>query len=166
MNKTIGIVLLVLAVLVGGFFLMNRGNTNGDAMEKDDTATSTETGDAMEGDAMNTPAAGDSLQYKGLGPGATDENGARVVLYTGEGFFPAQITVNAGTVLRFINLDNLALIVEGIEYEGGKAYQDFLGPKALGFGEDFVFTFTQEGVWSYRNQLTQQNIGTVVVKPQ
>jgi plastocyanin len=168
MNKTTGIILAALVLGVGlVWFMSSDSNLDGTTNEQNITEQSTGGASSSEDSTSGSGSNADGVRnYNGLTPGETDAQGRVAVLYTGSGFYPSQLTIDAGTEVRFINLDNLAMRVEGIAYEGGEILPDFLAPDALGYGGDYTFTFTKMGIWGYRNSLAKENIGTVIVTEQ
>ena len=155
MNKTVIWVLLALVVIAVGAFLVMGNKTD---TKQDGEAMEDKSGESMTDGSTTGGGSADSVQ-----PGERDENGAILVAYTGEGFTPRELQINAGDVVRFENRDNLALLVVGTEYEDGKALDGFDAPNALGTGESYLFTFTSSGVWAYKNSTNSAHVGTIVV---
>lgn len=95
-----------------------------------------------------------------------------VVTYSNDGFVPAAMTVKKGETVRFLNSSSRALWIVS---SGGTT--GVYPPKPNSCGQsafdscialpphDFwEFTFYESGTWTYRNNVTATDTGTIVVQ--
>ncbi len=95
--------------------------------------------------------------------GCTAQNGdddltvIRIVDGTADGFDPSNVTITAGTTVRWINQDNQAHTTtsddDGETWDSG----------ALSPGDDFEFTFEEPGEYPYHCELHAPQVGTIIV---
>ena len=121
-------------------------------------------------DNVNQNGSGSSIttnqpSYRTIG---RDEEGVTTVAYTEAGFSPFIVEIEAGETVRFVNQSDRALRVTSQNHPTAtdQNYPEFDSVKSLSNGEEYVFTFTREGVWGYKDLNNEQYLGAVVVVPQ
>jgi len=70
-------------------------------------------------------------------------------------FTPAEITITTGTTVKFSNKDNVAHSVKADDGSWGSA--------SLAKGEEFFFTFTTPGTYTYHCEPHTSMTGTIIV---
>ena len=91
---------------------------------------------------------------------------------TDSGFNPAEMTINAGDTVRFVNQGNQARWpASGIHpthdlypEKGGCISSKFDACKGLAKAESFSFTFTIKGSWPYHDHFVPSVRGTIIVQ--
>lgn len=90
------------------------------------------------------------------------------VYFTGTAFSPASITVNAGEVVRFVNVASTAQMRVGSRPENVSStqYSTLTEAKASDKNGKFDIALSAPGIWSYENLATVQPrvLGVVYVK--
>ncbi|MBI4089066.1 hypothetical protein HY415_03145 [Candidatus Kaiserbacteria bacterium] len=160
MNRNpIGVIIVLVIVVAGGWYLFSRTPTKEPAPEG--TATS------------QTPTVDDTA------PETVAENAAVsgvTVTYTDQGFSPASITIPAGATVTFMNQSakNMwvasAMHPEHTVYSGTSLAQHCPDTTGTAFdecaagvpGSSFSFTFNKEGSWKYHDHIDSTKFGTVV----
>ena len=155
MKATGWIIIIIVVIFLGGLFLVMKNRDTGEVMAPDET-----TEPAQNNSGSTTGGAAN------VSENIRNEDGVYVVAYTAQGFNPSEIQVRAGDEVRFENQHTLAMQVVGTEYQNGKKLANFDAPKALGNGEAYTFTFTEAGIWAFKNSLEETHVGTIVVFPQ
>lgn len=152
MNKTITLVLVLVIVVFGGYFLL-RGKAQAPTQETPKTL-STET------PAINKS----SKQY--------------VITYTDAGYAPNTLTVKLGDTVTWANDSSLnmwpasAMHPSHIVYSGTSisehcpdtAGTSFDACKGIVPGNSWDFTFNKKGSWKYHDHLTPKYFGTIIVE--
>jgi plastocyanin len=86
------------------------------------------------------------------------------VQVTKDGFVPASITIEKGSVVEWSSKDSTTShIIEANPFPTGKDLPD-LKSGQMGSGATYRFKFTQAGSFGYHDQLNPTTSGTVVVK--
>ena len=174
--RSILIALIVLVVLVGGFFILKdkadapvveapqgMGGTNTGSTENNETTIPTGSDLGMEDNGVSVD----------VGLSATVSSPVAVT-YTESGFSPASITVKKGQVVLFLNNADAqeVWVASAIHPTHGvypqKSASDCLGSsfdacKGIKIGESWEFTFTQVGSWNYHDHLHTSKFGKVIV---
>lgn len=78
------------------------------------------------------------------------------VTYNGKSFVPADISINLGTTITFVN--NSSTPVQVASDDAG-----FNSGKSIGKGESYSFTFHSKGNFTYKNTLSTGQTGKVTV---
>lgn len=152
-GKIIGSIVVIIAI-IGGWFLFSNTPT------KAPTTAQTPVTDSKV--PTNTPTA----------PTANT-----TVIYSDQGFSPANITIPLGTTVTFVNQNMKSMWVASamhpthIVYSGTSLSQHcpdkdnstFDQCAAVGKGNSFSFTFNKEGVWKYHNHTSGGDRGTITV---
>lgn len=150
-GKHIAIIVLVLIVLAGGWYLLS-----GTPAQAPTETTQTETGEVL--------------------PPAPVESGS-VVIYTDQGFAPPSITIPAGTSVTFINQSTKGMWVASAMHPSHSVYSgttlaqhcpdtdntafDACAPVAS--GASYAFTFNKVGTWKYHDHIDASKFGTIIV---
>ncbi len=150
MKKTIVLVLLALIVGVGAaVFVASRDADNG----ANESATQEETGPLGVG------------QQTELGNGNGDAAEAeQVVVYTDDGFEPAETTIQAGETVEFINQSSGDMHPASDPHPQHTDLPDFDARGRVAPGESYSFTFNEPGQWGYHDHLRSFQTGTVIVE--
>ena len=173
MNKKL-LVTIVVVVLVGvGWFLFQNNYANGPTMGDD-----TENVDGANADD-NADVTNDVPADDGTGgtDGTTDTT-TPVITYTDSGFSPAELVVDAGTAVTFLNSSSRDFWPASAVHPTHKSYPGsgiekcgtdeedtiFDACGAVHPGESYVFTFDEVGSWNYHDHLNASKFGKVVVQ--
>lgn len=159
-GRTVGIIVVVLIVLVGGWFL-------------------------FKGVPASAPAAGGEVsnQMPVIGSSTPEmivEDQNMTVTYTDQGFSPASVTVPLGATITFVNQSSKSMWVASAMHPAHTAYSgtslsqhcpDTSGTAfdecAAGApGTSYSFTFAKMGTWRYHDHLDASKFGSVVVTPE
>lgn len=162
MNKGIIIGIIIVILLIGGFFLF------GSRQEQPETGSPTES---------RVPAPGfENVPEAVVVP--EEENHTHVVTYTDSGFNPQTINIEFGEELTFINESSqdmwpaTAMHPTHRVYPGSdiakcntvEARTIFDACKGIAPGGSWEFTFNQVGSWKYHDHLNISHFGTIVVE--
>lgn len=148
-NKVVGVIIaaIVVLILAAGitFALMNQKTS----APQPSTDTSEETNDAA-----------------GIQPEseASDEQEASItIVYTDDGFSPADYTVKAGDVVRVENKSSSPLQFSSDNHPT-HTHQMELNLTILETGESTTFTPTKTGKWGFHDHLNATRTGTLTVE--
>lgn len=99
---------------------------------------------------------------------STQSTSAHIITYTSTGFIPNIVEVAAGESVQFVNASDRALRVVSANYPTAETGADLglSAPYSIGRGESFSFTFTQPGVWNFKDLNHEQYTGTIMIQPQ
>lgn len=87
------------------------------------------------------------------------------VNYTGTGFSPSAITINAGDTVRFVNTGQTAAMWPASNpHPIHTGVPGFDAKQPLDTGGTYSFTFTRTGTFGYHNHLNIAQTGTIIVK--
>ncbi|AKM84643.1 TPA: hypothetical protein DHW58_02385 [Patescibacteria group bacterium] len=87
------------------------------------------------------------------------------VSYTGTGFSPSSVTVNAGDTVKFINTGQTSAVWPAVNpHPVHTSVPGFDAGKPLASGGTYSFTFTARGTFGYHNHLNPAQTGTIVVQ--
>lgn len=149
-SKYTWIVLVVLVVLIGGFYLMK-----GQSVYQPQTDMTSPT--QVNKPEIVSPSVGNTNN------GQMKEITASVE-YTENGFNPKNITVKAGTKVIWINKDSDEMWVASAPHPQHTDLPGFDALKGYKTGEAYSYTFTKVGNWKYHNHLSPSNFGVVIVE--
>ena len=149
MNKTVITVIIIVAVVLGGFLLLNRYSS-----------PQTPSLDSSQDESLALPQP------------VTDAN---VVRYTDSGYEPSTLTVNAGESVMFTNDSGRSLWTASamhpthLVYDGTSLGEHCPNTTGTAFdqcvaGDEYSFTFMESGEWGYHNHLNPSDFGTIVVE--
>lgn len=167
MNKTLSIILVVLVIILGGYFLLKSERAQ---TPSDETSTSgmpvpgantTETSVTQEGNTGETPSASQ-----------------KVIVYSDAGYSPSPLTIKVGDTVIFKNQSSqnmwtasgmhpTHLLYSGTslsEHCPDLANTSFDACKETSPGASWSFTFTKAGTWPYHDHLHPTLFGKIVVE--
>lgn len=88
-----------------------------------------------------------------------------VVNITASGFSPSPLTIKAGRTVNFVNQDSAPHWPASDPHPIHTLYPGFDALKGLAQGENYSFTFTRVGTWTYHDHLHPTTKGTIIVTP-
>lgn len=165
MNRNIIGLIVVLAVVAGGWYLL-AGNPSG-------TPTPTGTGTT----SLQTPVNTTTTTTNSTTTTVTLPSSSGVIVtYTNQGFSPKTVTIPVGTKVTFVNQTSGRMWIGSAPhpthqgYDGTTASQHcaagYTGPAPFdecSAGTAFSFTFTKVGAWPYHNHASASDFGNVIV---
>jgi plastocyanin len=151
-NRHIGIIVVIVLVIVGGWYLLS---------VKPAQAPAISTPTAQEGAAGTLPAG----------------SGDTTVVYTDQGFAPADVTVAPGMKVVFVNQSSGGMWVASAVHPSHAVYSGttlsqhcpdtsntaFDSCAAVASGGTYSFTFDKVGTWKYHDHLNASKTGSVTV---
>lgn len=154
-GNSIWIVIVLIIVVLGGWFLLSGTPAKAPSTDQAPVATSTTTD--------TTPA-------------ATTTQGVTVA-YTDQGFSPSSVAVPLGTTVTFVNQSAKNMWVASAMhpthtlYSGTSLSQHCPDAANASFdqcaagapGSSFLFTFSKEGTWKYHDHTDATQFGTIIV---
>lgn len=173
MNKNIiyGIIVVVI-VLIAGFFLFNQdrteqtqnntNNTNStDTLNNDDSNTT----DIIPPSNMNTETT-TQANSPAEEPTVPDGNDVAVfeIAYNGTAFSPPQLTIKNGDVVIFKNESDKSFWPASGPHPVHTNYPEFDAKKSIGPGQKYEFKFTKTGEWPFHDHLNPSATGKIIVK--
>lgn len=167
MNKTFVIVLVLVVIVLGGYFLLKSETAQ---VPLEDTSTS-----GMPVPGTNTPEmiVTEEEDTSGL-PGANQN----VIAYSDTGYLPSILTIKAGDTVTFKNQSVQNMWTASAMHPTHILYSDtplsehcpdatntsFDACKGTPSGNSWSFTFTKTGTWSYHDHLHPALFGKIVVE--
>lgn len=160
----IGILVVIILILGGIFFLGDK--------EVAEDAPEGETGDMVSDE--NELGAGVEADVDISGDMIEDI----IVTYTDDGYSPAEITIQLGQTVRFINQSSgdmwpaSAVHPTHEVYDGTTlrehcvdgASDTFDACRGIAVGESYAFTFDKQGTWRYHDHLDASEFGSITVQ--
>lgn len=157
-TKAVSIIVIIIVVIAGVWYFV---------MQPPSAAPVTS--DTSNANALTAPAA------------TATSSQAVTIMYTGSGFSPANVTVQKGQTVTWVNQSSGKMwIASGVHplhtlYDGTSVAQHctngapnsasvFDQCAATGAGSSFSFTFDKVGSWTYHNHTNPTSFGTVVVQ--
>ena len=165
MNKTLIIVLVLVVVVLGGYFLLKGEEAQAPTDETSGMPIqNTETPETIVTEEENTET-----------PALTEE---AVITYTDSGYSPSPLTIKVGDTVVFKNesAQNMwiasAMHPSHMVYSGTSLSEHCPDEANMSFdacegtlpGESWSFTFTKAGEWKYHDHLHPILFGTIVVE--
>ena len=149
MNKTFTTVLILIIIVLGGYFLLKNPKAQAPTIETPVISTST-------GDTDNSV------------PSANQN----VITYTNTGYSPSTLTVQVGTTVTFKNESSMAMWAASASHPTHKVYpttggclgSTFDACKGIQPGDSWSFKFDIAGNWKYHDHLKPSFFGTIIVK--
>ena len=86
------------------------------------------------------------------------------VVYTDEGYFPDEITIQAGESVAFINESSRDVWTASDPHPSHTDLPEFDALQAESPGTVYTYTFEQPGEWGYHNHLSSAQSGVVIVE--
>lgn len=149
MNKTFTTVLILIIIVLGGYFLLKNPKAQAPTIETPVISTST-------GDTDNSV------------PSANQN----VITYTNTGYSPSTLTVQVGTTVTFKNESSMAMWAASASHPTHKVYpttggclgSTFDACRGIQPGDSWSFKFDIAGNWKYHDHLKPSFFGTIIVK--
>lgn len=149
MNKiVIGLIVIVLGVLAGWYFLGSSQTQT--SQESDSSVQEVPTTNGID----ETEVFGEDEQFMG-------EN--VIVTYSDSGFTPNSVTVKAGTTVSFVNESTKKMWVASAMHPTHQLLPGFDELESVGEGGTYEYTFAKTGTWKYHNHVGPSDTGTVTV---
>ena len=86
------------------------------------------------------------------------------VTYTDSGYHPKQITIKAGTAVKFVNQSQNPMWTASDPHPTHTMMHDFDAMRSMMKGESYSFTFERAGTWRYHNHMVPGHMGSVIVE--
>ncbi len=157
--KKIALIALVLILGVVGFVVLSSSS------DSDDTSQSTDVS------SQETPVIPtDKNPAEDAKPDQVKPTAPKTVTvtYSSSGFSPAEITINSGDTIDFINETNIPLWTASNPHPAHTILPEFDTGKTLGgfpkAGEGSSFTFDKVGQWGYHNHTAPEHTGVITVQ--
>ena len=176
MNKNIWVVVGALVILAAGWFAFGSRYVADQSPNPESESVNTE-GDNSDGSVSNEmPVPGEN----GVEEMVVEDGGEvmeSVITYTDDGFSPAELTVEAGTEVTFVNSSSRNFWPASAMHPTHKVYPgsgiEKCGTDGAGAifdacvgiapGASYVFTFNEVGEWGYHDHLRSSEFGRVIV---
>lgn|SRR3989344_7996591 len=170
-NTSIGIVVILAVLVVGGFFLL--GSDGSENLPPETTDQTADTNIPSNG----TPVIGGSETVGTEHPAETTTAPEPVTItYSTTGFSPNKVTIKQGQSVTFVNKSGSPMWVASDAHPSHTGYSDTTRqthcPDTAGTafdqcapGDSYTFTFQKTGSWGYHNHMGSEDGGTVVVTP-
>ncbi|MBI5400701.1 MAG: cupredoxin domain-containing protein [Candidatus Yonathbacteria bacterium] len=91
-------------------------------------------------------------------------NTGSIVVYTNDGFTPAELTVKTGTEVTFINHSDAKMWIASASHPTHLLYPEFDEKASVEKGGSYKFTFTKVGAHPYHNHVLLGKYGKVIVE--
>jgi plastocyanin len=109
-----------------------------------------------------------------------EQDAGPTITYSDQGFTPANVTVEVGTPVTFVNESSKKMWVASAVHPSHSVYSGTTReqhcPDATGTafdqcsggeqGTSYTFTFTKEGTWKYHDHIDASKFGSITVIPQ
>src|SRR3989344_1416653 len=161
MNKTIISLIVILVVLVAGVIYLTR-EANDEVADVSATPTDSP---ALTATPVSTslPQATPTPTPTPT-PTATPKPSALTIKYTDNGYVPKSVEISAGTKVTFVNESSRLMWTASSPHPTHTDLPSFDSKQGTAMGQNYVFTFTQKGTWSYHNHIKASDTGTITVK--
>jgi plastocyanin len=155
MNKTIIGIIILVVVIVSGYFLKSSG-----ALFSGQAVSQRSSDSVSPGSTTSAPIAQEA---------PSDQNS---VTYTDAGYSPSVLVVKVGTTVTFKNLSLLSMWPASGSHPthgdypttGGCLGSTFDACKGIQPGDSWSFQFDRSGTWKYHDHLEPSHFGTIVVE--
>lgn len=95
---------------------------------------------------------------------ATTTTSTPTVVYTNDGFSPAELTVKSGTNVTFINQSDAKMWVASANHPTHLLYPEFDEKASVAKGASYSFTFNKIGSHPYHNHVLLGKYGKIIVE--
>ena len=156
-NATIGIIVVLAIIIVGGFFLLGRDGT-GNLPEI----------------TNKVPVPGSNVPEMVVIPTDTPIEPAATITYAASGFSPNPVTIKKGEMVTWKNESGREMWVASAMHPTHAVYPEKTDSDCLGSaldacvgipnGDSWSFTFNTAGEWGYHDHLRSSNFGKVIVQ--
>lgn len=154
-------VIIVLAVLAGGYMYYKNQATQQPATQPVPTQSATPVTPEVQGTSSSSVSSPESSSAGS----ATSVSSKASVEYTSQGFVPSSVTIKAGGTVTWTNKDTDPFWVASNPHPTHTDYPGFDALKNIPTNGTYSFTFTKSGTWGYHNHLNPSQTGTVIVQP-
>lgn len=96
-------------------------------------------------------------------PPATTTAKTVTIEYTASGFSPANVTINKGDTVKFVNNSSSAFWPASGPHPVHTALPSFDAKKNIAAGGTYEYKFDKVGAWGYHNHLNSSQFGKVTV---
>ena len=155
-----GVLIAVVAVILLGWSASRTASQ--------DDGYSAQPSTPQEGVKTATPKATETTKSTPTAPTKTRIwDGSRyitIITYTGSGFQPQVITVERGETVRFSNKSSGSMRIASNSLGGGRVYAGLNQEKTVGKNGVYELTFSETGIWGYRELNNANAAGIVNVK--
>lgn len=151
MSSKIILVVIALAILAGGIFLLNSKNTYTPQSNPSPTNTQRE-------QISQTPSV---TSAPALSP--SQQQAQNTITYTSSGFSPATLTVKAGTTVTWINKSGADFSLDSNPHPVHTDYPP-LNIGVIANGQSSSLTFDKPGTYGYHNHLNPSDTGEIIVE--
>lgn len=93
----------------------------------------------------------------------TTKEGIYLINYLKSGFVPSALEIPIGKSVRFVNNSGKAMRISSADTTNNPIYNAFNQSKTVGQGGIYEYTFTDKGVFSYRNINNPGDQGAITV---
>ena len=94
----------------------------------------------------------------------SNDTTTNLVVYTNDGFNPAELTVKAGTEVTFLNQSDIKMWMASAPHPTHTLYPDFDEKTYVTKGGSYSFTFNKVGTHSYHNHMQLGKYGKIIVE--
>lgn len=116
-----------------------------------------------EGAPAVSPESREAQEDEEAAAGGSEQEEA-VISMTDTGFQPETLAVSAGTTVTFVNNGQAPHWPASAVHPEHEVLPEFDAERGLATGEEYQFTFTQKGQWSFHDHLHPQFTGTITVE--
>jgi plastocyanin len=95
---------------------------------------------------------------------ATNTVTSPTVVYTNDGFTPAELTVKTGTMVTFINQSDASMWIASAPHPAHTLYPEFDEKASVAKGGSYSFTFDKVGTHPYHNHVLLGKYGKIIVE--
>lgn len=95
---------------------------------------------------------------------AVTTTSSSTVIYTNEGFNPAELTVKNGTTVTFVNQSDAKMWVASANHPSHLLYPEFDEKVSVANGGSYSFTFSKVGTHPYHNHVLLGKYGKIIVE--
>jgi len=173
----VGVIVLVL-VIIGGFFVYRSTEPNGGAtLDLSPVSDTDSSGDSLPGgddkfiqlapdDALPVTADEEDDESTGIvtPPSVSSVGGDVVISMTDTGFTPSSVTIAAGDTVTFVNDGQAKHWPASVIHPTHQILPGFDNLGGLETGDVYSFRFTKAGNWNFHDHLNPNFLGTVTVK--
>lgn len=179
MNTKTIVTIIVLAVLIGGGFLILNQQRPAGENEYYNEYPDSNAGDTdvpPVNDDVGAPSAGSPTTSESPEAPAVPAPSTVEVMYTPQGFSPSVVTIAKGDTVRFVNESGSTMWVASAKhpthtvYDGTALSEHCTASGASSSfdqcqaGDEYSFTFEKTGTWTYHDHVHPSNIGKVIVE--
>ncbi|TAL49512.1 hypothetical protein EPN83_00340 [Patescibacteria group bacterium] len=163
MNKTIIAILVIVAVIVIGFVLVGKKETQAPTTGET-TSTAQNQTKAPAAPSQTVPSQGRIIPPPPPVPTPLSVPQTVTVTYSDQGFSLSIVTIKVGDRVRFTNESSAGMWIASAPHPTHTIYPQFDQKASVAKGGAYEFTFSKIGDWTYHNHLNPAHKGRVIVK--